>query len=175
MREYAKCGPVKLKVAESLDEALEFLSRLRELHQNYWRARGWPGAFASRFANEFHASLIRTCFPLGEIQILEVSAGSKRFGYLYNFVRNGVVSNYQSGFLYGEHPKRKPGLLTHMLAIEHNLQRGMRVYDFLMGEQQYKRSLATDEERMIWLVLQRSRLRFRVEVWLRALRQYLPA
>jgi hypothetical protein len=167
LREYEKCGPVKCRIAETIDEAQEFLCRLRELHQKYWLARGHTGAFSTRFANVFHDSLVRTRFPLGEIQLVEILAGWKRLGYLYNFLLGDVVSNYQSGFLYEDNAKLKPGLVAHSLAIEYNMCQGQRIYDFLMGDQRYKRSLATHEERMVWLHLQRNRLRFRIETFLR--------
>src|SRR5262249_52150189 len=138
------------------------------LHQAYWRGRGMPGAFATTFANEFHRRLISAGMPRGEIQLAEVASGSETIGYLYNFVYRGAVLNYQSALRYDTDSKLKPGLVAHSLLVEENLRRGARVYDLLMGDQRYKKSLATDEGTMCELVVQRDRLRFRVEDLARA-------
>jgi hypothetical protein len=61
-------------------------------------------------------------------------------GYLYNFVKDGQVYSYQSGFDYDLLPRSKPGWLCHHLAVEHNLQRGMTGYDLLAGACQFKAS-----------------------------------
>ena len=50
---------------------------------------------------------------------------------------DGVISNYQSGFLYESDSQLKPGLVSHMLAIDHNLDSGARTYDFLAGDQRF--------------------------------------
>ncbi|HXV75792.1 MAG TPA: GNAT family N-acetyltransferase [Candidatus Polarisedimenticolaceae bacterium] len=167
LREYERRGEVSIRPAADVDHALELLGSLKELHQRHWVDRGERGAFGTDFALSFHDSLVRARFPHGEIQLLRVSVGDRPVGYLYNLVQGGVVSNYQSAFVYEDDPKVKPGLVSHYKAIELNLARGADCYDFLMGHQRYKSSLATDEERMIWLVLQRRLMRFELEHRLR--------
>jgi CelD/BcsL family acetyltransferase involved in cellulose biosynthesis len=83
------------------------------------------------------------------------------------------VLNYQSGLRYESDAKLKPGLVAHTLLIEENLRRGARIYDLLMGNQRYKWSLATDEGTMCELVVQRERLRFRLENLARVARDAL--
>lgn len=170
IREYEKHGALICSVASTLDQALEYFQQLRQIHQQHWTGKGERGAFASEFANSFHDILIRSRFSTGEIQLIKISAGPKPLGYLYNFVLNGIVSNYQSGFYYENDPKLKPGSVSHYLAVIHNMQHDVTRYDFLMGEHRYKRSLATHEAEMVWLVLQRRRLRFALEHFMRALR-----
>jgi len=162
-----------VEVATSVEEAFAFLDGLKTLHQAYWRRRGQSGAFASPFFENFHRVLVRDRFAADEIQLLRVTAGGTPIGYLYNFVRDGHVYAYQSGFRYDDDPKLKPGLVTHAMAIEHNLRAGARVYDFMAGEGQHKASLGTDSVELFWLVLQRDRLRFRVEGGLRKVKQRL--
>ncbi len=169
LRGYAPMGEVRLTVADSLSCALDFFAQMKGLHQAYWEGKGFPGAFATAAANEFHEQLIRNRFSEGEVQLLELRAGNQAFGYLYSFVFDGIVSNYQSGFRYEHDAKVKPGIVGHALAIEHNLREGNRVYDFLFGDQRFKRSLSTNEERMIWLALRKDRWKFRIETGLRAL------
>ncbi|MGI9305294.1 MAG: GNAT family N-acetyltransferase [Gammaproteobacteria bacterium] len=172
IRSYEEAGELALRAATSIEEVMQFFDALRTLHQKYWEDKGWPGAFAGRFANSFHESLIARRFPLGEVQLLEVSAGGEPFGYLYNFVFRGKVYNYQSGFVYGDNAHLKPGMVSHYKAIQYNLQQGLTAYDFLMGDHRYKRSLATTEREMLWLILQKRRWRFVVEDRARTLRDW---
>jgi len=73
-------------------------------------------------------------------------------GYLYNFVHDGWVAAYQSGFDFGPDADRlRPGLVCHLMAIQHYAGAGMRRYDFLGGEARYKRSLANAEIPLVWL------------------------
>ena len=163
MRAYEERGAITFHVADSFQTAEQYFEQLRELHQQRWESRAVPGAFGSAFAREFHKSLLRNRFSKGEIQLAAIRAGDEVIGYLYNFVFDGVVYNYQSGFRYSSDARLKPGLVSHCCAIQHSIKSGMRIYDFLMGSQRFKQSLASDQDEMSWLVLQRPRLRFRVE------------
>ena len=115
------------------------------------------------FFESFHRDLISRRFRAGEIQLLRVLAGEKRIGCLYNFVKDGHVYAYQSGFDYGTDSRLKPGLVSHCLAINFNLAKGAQIYDFMAGDSRYKKSLGTDFVEMSWLVLQRPIRRLRFE------------
>jgi CelD/BcsL family acetyltransferase involved in cellulose biosynthesis len=122
---------------------------------------------------EFHRTLIRQAFAKGSIQLLRVAAGEETIGILYNFVKNGKIYFFQSGFRYGSDKHLKPGLVTHALAINHYLNAGFNDYDFLAGDAQYKRSLAKDCRQMAWVVFQRPRVKFVVIERLRAIKRRL--
>ena len=174
MRRYEQSeGALGLAVARDREEAQLFLTSLRELHQEYWIARGEPGCFADPFFERFHRSLIDRSFSSGAIQLVRVTAGSAVVGYLYNFLYRGTVYNYQSGFRYSSDAMLKPGLVVHALTVAHNATAGAIRYDLLAGDQQYKRSLATATRPMYWVIAQRPRLRFRIENALLAVVQTL--
>jgi CelD/BcsL family acetyltransferase involved in cellulose biosynthesis len=164
MRKYEEsAGPLTVQAACSREEALEFLDGLKGLHQQYWIARGQPGSFSDPFFERFHRDLINTSFAAGVIQMLRIAAGSTVVGYLYNFVYRGTVSNYQSGLCYDGDAALKPGMVAHVLAVNYNVRARLETYEFLAGDQQYKRSLATDEKRMYWLVGQKRRAKYLIE------------
>ncbi|HZF26859.1 MAG TPA: GNAT family N-acetyltransferase [Steroidobacteraceae bacterium] len=163
-------GPIHVTRARDLKETLEFFDRLAAIHQAYWQQRGQPGAFHSDFARAFHHRLISTRYPTGEIDLLRVSAGPGDVAYLYNFVYRGRALNYQSGIVYTGAAKEKPGLVAHCAVVAELAARGLQTYDLLMGSQQYKRTLGTDRGLMVWLHLQRPRLRFWLEHNARAIR-----
>jgi CelD/BcsL family acetyltransferase involved in cellulose biosynthesis len=167
MRQHEQFGKLEIDHPETAADALQFFDELKRMHQAYWQVRGEPGAFGGDFCDRFHRTLIAKRWPLGEIQLLRVRAGSRVVGTLYNFVHRGRVLFYQSGIDYDGDPKLKPGLVCQVMAVQHNLQLGADVYDFLAGASQYKQSLSTNSELLRWFVWQRPRWRFRVENWLR--------
>lgn len=171
MRIYEAHGPIAVAAARSATDGLDILDELKKLHQGYWIRRGHPGAFGCGFFEVFHRELIEKRFDAGEIQLLRISAGNKRIGCLYNLIKDGWVSAYQSGFCYESDSRLKPGLVSHFLAIKHNLAEGARIYDFMAGDSRHKRSLGTDSHDLRWLVVQRPHVGLKIENTLRAVRR----
>ena len=97
------------------------------------------------------------------MQLLKISSGDEDVGYLYNFVHNKIVYAYQSGFIYIKQAKYKPGLVSHYLAIQYNIQVCNDRYDFLAGDNQYKRSMSTSTASMYWLIIQRPSIKYFLE------------
>jgi CelD/BcsL family acetyltransferase involved in cellulose biosynthesis len=161
-------GPLTIEVAADLDHAREIYAELVELHRARWRERGEPGAFADPWVDRFHRALITRRFPHGELQLVRVRAGARTVGCLYNLVLGDRVAFYQSGLGAFDDPHLKPGYVCHAEAIALNAAAGRATYDFLAGASRYKRSLATDERRLVWARVQRRRVRFAVEEELRA-------
>lgn len=156
LRRFAEAGEVVLARAESESEALAWLDALIALHQRSWQARGKPGAFADPFMRRFHRALVARALPHGEVDLLRLSAGERVLGYLYNLRRDGHVCAYQSGFdPAAADSHRKPGLVAHLLAIGRAAEEGAGLYDFLAGEDRYKRSLATGSRDLVWTELVR--------------------
>jgi CelD/BcsL family acetyltransferase involved in cellulose biosynthesis len=80
-----------------------------------------------------------------------VSCAGVTIGILYNFAYMGRVSAYQSGFVYRDADRAaKPGLTCHHAAINYALEKAMDIYDFLAGDDRYKRSLADRTQRLTW-------------------------
>jgi len=151
-RAYAAIGPLSLRRADSISEAHQFLDSLAALHQARWTQRGSPGAFAAPFFRRFHRALIEHGLPRGEIDLLCATAGEQVIGYLYNFRYRGQALAYQSGFDYRAADKhQKPGLTCHHAAIRQCLADGLDRYDFLAGDDRYKRSLSTGTDVLHWL------------------------
>ena len=140
--------------AADADTALAWFAGLVRLHQARWQAEGKAGAFADAGLLRFHQALIAAAQPLGQADLLRVSAGGADIGYLYNFCHGGRVLAYQSGFAPAANARMKPGLVCHALAIEHYRSAGMGLYDFLAGPARYKTSLAAEAGApLYWLTL----------------------
>jgi CelD/BcsL family acetyltransferase involved in cellulose biosynthesis len=164
-----------LEIATEQKQATAIYDEMVELHQRAWQLKGQPGAFADPWFDKFHRRLIAKRLAHGEIQLVRVRAAGQTIACLYNFVSYGRVLFYQSGIDPGVDGKLKPGMLAHMLVVEHNAKLGHATYDFLGGDAQYKKSLATDETKIVWARVQKKHLRFAIEdrarAWVRARRQ----
>ena len=156
-------GDITVDLADSTDKAIEYFDQLGELHTNYWRKKGLPGSFANQNWVEFNKKIIRNGFDKNQIQLFHIHCGDFTIGYLYNLVYKNKIYNVQSGFNYLEDNKFKPGFISHWLAIEYCWQKGIEVYDFLAGGEEYKKSFANNEIELIWLKFKRPKLSFTIE------------
>ena len=163
MRDYEMRGSLELRAAETVQEALGFLSGLKTLHQAYWMGRGEDGAFANAYFETFHHRLISEHFDDRSVELLRISTGSKIVGYLYNFRRAKWYYNYQSGFNYETDRKLKPGLISHCLAMLRYLDRDAIAYDFMAGDSQYKHSLSNAQRQLVWMVVRKDLLKHHIE------------
>jgi CelD/BcsL family acetyltransferase involved in cellulose biosynthesis len=153
-RDYSAGGTVTIERAGSVARGCEFLAALAALHQASWTARGQPGAFANPFFGRFHCALIARGLGRGEIDLFRVAAGSQTIGLLYNFRYRGHSLAYQSGFDYvGASNHEKPGLTCHHEAIRFVARMGVVRYNFLAGDDRYKRSLANRAETLHWIAV----------------------
>jgi CelD/BcsL family acetyltransferase involved in cellulose biosynthesis len=163
LRLYEKQGPLSLVQAQDADQALAFFEGLKGLHTEWRKLKGDGGAFANPCWEQFHRSLIQDRFSVGEIQLIRVSSPVVTIGYLYNFIWRKHVYVLQTGFKPGDDKRDLPGYVVHALAIVHNRDKGMAVYDLMHGDSIYKKILCNRCRKVYWLVLQRNRLKFRLE------------
>jgi CelD/BcsL family acetyltransferase involved in cellulose biosynthesis len=89
------------------------------------------------------------------VALLEIASGDLKLAVLYSFVYEGALLFYQSGLMVGEDKRVKIGLVAHACAIEHCRAAGLARYDFLAGNDQYKKSLASSARPQSWLVFRK--------------------
>jgi CelD/BcsL family acetyltransferase involved in cellulose biosynthesis len=166
IRLYEARGGIEYRVAADVDEALEFFDGLERLHRAVWESRGKAGSFANPAFGPLHRDLIRRGMDAGVVRLCRLTAGGQEFGYLYNFVWRGRVFNYQSGFAYEDDNRIKPGLVSHVLAIEDALARGEDCYDFMAGGAGHKAHLANAQTPMNWITMSPDRFSSRLEAGL---------
>lgn len=177
IRLYEERGPVSIRVAETPEEAMVYFSELEVLHTRRWQKQGEPGVFANPVWKSFHSDLVSKRFNQGEIQLIKVSCADQAIGYLYNYVWQRKIYVLQTGFESQQDSRFMPGYVTHVFAVVHNYGLGMTEYDFLHGDDLYKKILSNKQQKLCWAVLQRPRLKFRLEnialLCIRACRRYL--
>jgi CelD/BcsL family acetyltransferase involved in cellulose biosynthesis len=143
MRAYERTAPLSIEVARDTRTALSFFARMKALHVPSWARRGRRHSFVHPFFETFHRSLIHRGAADATVDLMRVSAEDRAIGYLYNFLRDGTVSNYQTGFDDADRQLR-PGYVCHALAIAHYAAAGMSSYDFLGGVNQLKQSFGPE-------------------------------
>jgi len=163
IKAYEEQGPLKIKEADNKQEALIFFNGLKELHTERWKLKGGHGSFANPLWEQFHSTLISSRFTEGEIQLLQVSNLDGTIGYLYNFIWRKRVYVLQTGFKITDKKHLMPGYVVHVLAIAHNKQKGLEIYDLMHGDSLYKRILCNQSESLYWAVIQRYHLKFVLE------------
>ena len=164
IRGYEANGRIGIDDVSSEKGFEQHFDEMKRLHQKYWRQKGYAGAFGSEYQNRFHDELVARMRGQKSLQLLRVRCAEATIGYLYNFVWRDMVYCYQSGFDYPkDNAKLKPGLVCHGLAIDFNREKGASVYNFLAGDSRYKRSLSGSSSQLTWPVLQKGRLRFKIE------------
>lgn len=163
LRIYEKKGPLTLVEAQDMERALEFFDGLKVLHTQRRQLKGEGGAFSNPGWEAFHRSLIQERFAAGEIQLIRVNSPATTLGYLYNFVWRKHVYVLQTGFLVENDKRTMPGYIVHALAITHNRDKGMAVYDLMHGDALYKKILCNRSQKLVWAVLQKRRLKLGIE------------
>lgn len=163
-RAYGALGPLRVEEAGDSGRAIEWLGELRILHERRWESRGQPGSFASPFFRAFHERMLRDHAASGFARLLRVTAGDLVVGYLYAFHWRGGCYYYNSGFNYGALPRYdSPGIAAVHAVVEHGLGQGWDLFEFLAGDQDYKRRLSTGATRMHWIDVRRAGVRLALE------------
>lgn len=175
IKQYETDGTIQIRQATNAEEALSMLDKLAFLHQQAWQNRGKEGSFSNKYFYQFHNELIRNRFSSNEVQLLHIFNDNTTIGYLYNFIYAGKILFYQSGYNYSMGKNYRPGDVSLYFAIMHNAKQNLSIYDFLAGDQEYKRSLATDSAPMYWARLIKAKNRYNIEMSIIKTKQKLKA
>jgi CelD/BcsL family acetyltransferase involved in cellulose biosynthesis len=162
-------GPAALLPATSIDGALALFEEAGAWHRQRWPDSGFNNP---RFV-DFHQNLIKRGFDHGNAQLFRVSFGDHTLGVFYFLVSSRHVYFYLQGVRSEADGKLKPGMSGHLLLMQHFLEQGMDVYDFMGGDSQYKRQLSNGECGFLTLRVDNGGLKFRVEQSARQLKQRL--
>jgi len=139
-------GSIELSVAKSSLDRAHAWSELERLHSHYWQGKGKAGSFSNPQWKAFHESI-----DAAYVQLVSIKAGTELIGVLYNLEYQGRIYNIQSGFVYPQDNKYKPGLLSHYLCAKYNYELKANSYEFLGGGEHYKRSIAKHTHELAWV------------------------
>lgn len=152
-------SPYTTEWAQDCERAHAILDDLERLHQQRWRARGEPGAFASTRFRLFHRRLVEQWLPEGRAVVFAVRQDGITIAALYGFVAGSTLQYYQGGFHMFEDNKIRAGYAAHLLLAGAARERGLTGYEYLAGDHRFKTELSTSERTLVWAALTRRRPR----------------
>ena len=150
---------VKFEVATTFEEGELYLDELIELHQARWNENGSSGAFASNRKVSFLKSLTEKLLLKRQVLITKLSKNGAPIAVLYGFINQGKFDFYQSGVNIDCRDFKSPGIVAHLLTMSYLAEQRISTYDFLAGQSEYKKRLATGERYTYELTLKRPTIR----------------
>jgi CelD/BcsL family acetyltransferase involved in cellulose biosynthesis len=132
----AESGPAEIEAAdaESLDS---FLDALFSLHCRRWAELQQPGVLQGDAIRSFHGEVCARMLKRDLLRFYRMSRLGRPAAALYSFRRGDRVYCYLSGFD-PEMGRCSPGIVLLAHAIEKAIGEGVREFDFLRGDEEYK-------------------------------------
>lgn len=131
----------RLQDAEDLERWMEDFQRL---HAARLKERGLPSKFSDPRYALFHSRLSRIFRESGWLFAVDLRLDGEMVAARYNFLYNGTVYDYQTGYApeYGQR-----GIMQALIsyAIEDCTREGIGKFDFLAGDDDYKRHFSNSE------------------------------
>ena len=131
-------GRARLRMADSRADLSRGMDILIDLHQRRRQALGDPGCFHSPRFTAFHRDVIESMGATDSLRLSWIEYAGQPIAAEYHLSRGGVVFAYQSGV----DPDRldlEPGRLIAVATIKQALDDGFASFDFLRGDEPYKR------------------------------------
>lgn len=137
-RKLEKDHSYRFLTVSNLSELGEYLDKLFDLHKKRRRLKLQLGSFHSEDEIQLYKNLSMDLLKAGWLKLSFLLVDERPAACLYNFEFKNKIYSYHSG-LDPEFSKYSPGYLIDSLVIQEALKEGIEEYDFLMGDQDYKK------------------------------------
>ena len=147
----------EFEMAQSLEQALEFVDEIEHMHQARWREQGIEGCFTSNAFSTFLKAAIRNMwnepwFPVQYTQENLEAAGQQRVHVgllrIHGLPAAGCICyrdrDALAMYLTGMNPdlaESRPGWMLNKCMIKRAIALGCTRFDFLRGDEEYKERL----------------------------------
>lgn len=138
-------GTAEIVRARTPDEAMEAWQIFLDLHRQRWRKRGLPGAFALPAIRRLHETWIPAAMATDQTVWLTLRHENRPIGVWYGMRTSQTWFFFQSGFAPAE-AALSPGTVLVAEAIRLAIEDGARCFDFLRGDEPYKRRWLPDQD-----------------------------
>ena len=167
-------GTISYERAENATKAQNWFVELGKLNKKRFNDKKQKGVWDYPKLVNMHRAFLDRYFEKGLAEVVRVRAGDTTIGYLYNFLFRGRVYYYMGGFVYHTDNKLRPGMVTHAEAILHYAkERDFEYYDFLAGNQPYKKRLSNETMQMMHVTITRPCLKYSLSRKISTIRKYL--
>lgn len=139
VRNYFDCGRAVPRLIETSADLEHYWPIFCALHQDRRQSLGEEGCFASSEFTSFHHDIMQQLLAQGALRLHFVEYDGAPITVEYSITSGDTVYFYQSGFDpdYAEH---SPGRLNLISSIRLAIEQGYRKFDFLRGDEPYKKS-----------------------------------
>jgi CelD/BcsL family acetyltransferase involved in cellulose biosynthesis len=148
---------VDFRIYRDVDSTKEAVKMFFELHQKRWLFKRSQGMISSPSVRNFFSDICRCFAENGWLNLSFLMADDKPISSLFGFEYDSKYYAYLSGFDPAYY-KYSPGNLLIMHVAEDCIRRKLKEYDFLRGNEFYKRSWASLIRKNIELKYMRRRI-----------------
>jgi CelD/BcsL family acetyltransferase involved in cellulose biosynthesis len=152
-----RAGGGGAELASSETQVWDFLDELFRLHTSRWSAAGEPGVLADENIRSFHQLAAPKLFEQGLLGLYRLQLSGRTVSVLYTLRSN--CSTY--GYLQGFDPEAaflSPGTQLLFSVLEDAVRSGIQRFDFLRGEEAYKRHWRRQLQSTLRIQVPRSKL-----------------
>jgi hypothetical protein len=135
-RRLARHGSAVIEFPSNIEQVDEFFDDLIYLHNQRWDKAPDNVFF------DFHRRIAHRFFPLNRLLLARLRLGQTIVAAKYDFIFDNKVWGYQGGWL-TEFGKLEVGSILLCEIFKHCIHQGIREYDFLEGDDWYKRRWST--------------------------------
>lgn len=130
-------GEVELHLVDDAESLRRGFEILEHLHQSRWQTMGHAGCFASPRFRAFHQEVAPLMLAAGQLHLFWLEHQGVPIAAEYHLLGNDVVYAYTGG-LNPEYLNLEPGRIAMAYSVEYAVERRMRAWDFLRGDEPYK-------------------------------------
>ena len=128
---------VQIQRCDNANRLAMYLDSLFGLHQSRWQSAGQPGTFAVVERQSFYRELSRHLLACGSLQLWALELDSQIAAVQFAFRYRDRLFQLQEGYDHSRSSDR-PGYVLRAHVLRSLISEGVRVYDFLGGEDPYK-------------------------------------
>ena len=152
---------VDFRILEDRDRLPDWMETFKSLHTRRMEKKGVGGKFSSDDYDRFHDLISKKFFDQGRLFAADLKLDGKTVACRYNFLYDNKIYDYQTGF---DPVYSRNGVMQALISyiIEYAINNEIREFDFLAGEENYKRRFANRERKICNLRIFNSSSRGRI-------------
>lgn len=147
-----ECGQISFETWSDARGVTECFSALIDLHRARWRSKDDAGMIDSTALEQFHSRAALNLAVCGVARLHALRLDDRIVAAVYTLLERGRAYSYLGGF----DPtlaRFSPGALALDYAIQQSIDEGALVFDFLRGEEEYKKDWGATAETTYRLLL----------------------
>jgi CelD/BcsL family acetyltransferase involved in cellulose biosynthesis len=172
-RNITKMPEIQLVDLAGTDQWQAGMEALYDLHQQRWTSKGENGVFANESTRRMHLEIVEKFRRLGMVRLLAFVAGEEILAINYSLCMEDTNYSYLSSYTLDDTwSKYSMGVQIRRASIYHAVETGMKVYDFLRGDESYKLSFGAVPAQNLDLHIFSSKPRFLLFKTINRLKSY---